>query len=151
MSIINGNYPKDNLGFGEVKSPMEVGNYFVTNKDLCRLGAFCKAAIGTGKLSACLALHVIGFDVTFYLVEQHADGLYTMTKVCHFIVSLSIEHVPASLKNCNKLKNLLNVFETRCIPLSDPYDIESLQIRKRISGSFVDVDMDLEKTIKRKR
>lgn len=60
ISIIKGNYFKCNLGFGEVKSPMEVGKHFAVNKGLFRLGTFCKAAIDADKLNACLALHVIG-------------------------------------------------------------------------------------------
>ncbi|KAG1329243.1 hypothetical protein G6F63_011457 [Rhizopus arrhizus] len=103
ISIIKGNYFKYNLGFGEVKSPMEVGNHIAVNKDLFRLGTFCKAANDADNLNACLALHVIGFDVTFYLLEQQADGLYTMTEVCHFTVPSSIEHIPAYLTNCDNV------------------------------------------------
>lgn len=40
ISIIKCNYPKDNLGFGEAKSPMKTGNHFAVNKDLFRLGTF---------------------------------------------------------------------------------------------------------------
>lgn len=60
ISIIKGDCFKGSLGFGEVKSPLEVGNHFAVNKDLFRLGAFCKAATDADKLSACLALHVTG-------------------------------------------------------------------------------------------
>ncbi|KAJ8660371.1 hypothetical protein O0I10_003828 [Lichtheimia ornata] len=67
ISVLKNSYPYKNVGFGEVKSPFESGNHHAVNKDLYRLGLFCKTAINDAGLRACLALHAVGLKPhTFY-------------------------------------------------------------------------------------
>ncbi|ORX50904.1 hypothetical protein DM01DRAFT_10205 [Hesseltinella vesiculosa] len=74
ISVVQGNRPVASLGFGEVKSPLETGNHFGVNKDLLRLGSFCKDAVDEGNLDGSLAIRCAGFLVIFYLVELQAMG-----------------------------------------------------------------------------
>ncbi|KAG0746432.1 hypothetical protein G6F21_004406 [Rhizopus arrhizus] len=151
ISIMQGSYHLGNLRYGEIKSPLETGNHFGTNIDLLRLGLYCKNAIDDNKLGASLAIHVTGFMVVIYLLQLQADGIYLITKLEHIQFPTSIEDVPAFLTNATKLKNALHVFESQCIPVSDPAAASSAARQKRTTASASDMDMILKNTTCRKR
>ncbi|KAG1144470.1 hypothetical protein G6F37_010494 [Rhizopus arrhizus] len=151
ISIMQGSYHLGNLGYGEIKSPLETGNHFGTNKDLLHLGLYCKNAIDDNKLGASLAIHVTGFMVVIYLLQLQADGIYLMTELEHIRFPTSIEDVPAFLTNATKLKNALHVSESQCIPVSDPAAATSAARQKRTTASTSDMDMILKNTTCHKR
>ncbi|ORY89571.1 hypothetical protein BCR43DRAFT_417211, partial [Syncephalastrum racemosum] len=85
----------EDIGYLEVKSPQEAANHKACNKDLLRLGRFCKQAIEMHNLRASAAIHIVGFLVHFYLMEPQADGLYLLTEIAHLYFPRSVEDMPA--------------------------------------------------------
>ena len=89
--------------------------------------------------------------VVIYLLQLQADGIYLITELEHIQFPTSIEDVPAFLTNATKLKNALHVFESQCIPVSDPAAASSSARQKRTTASTSDMDMILKNTTCRKR
>ncbi|KAI9018105.1 hypothetical protein CLU79DRAFT_866679 [Phycomyces nitens] len=147
ISIITDNHVACNIGFGEVKSELEVKNHRLVNFDLIRLGVFAKNAIDKASLTGTIAIHVVGTHACFYLVQLKADGLYTMTEIASVTVPLSIKDLRGYLAYASELKTILKVFEDNCITVTT----NTFSSRKRSTYTLDELDLLLVKTRDRKR
>ncbi|ORY89573.1 hypothetical protein BCR43DRAFT_448264, partial [Syncephalastrum racemosum] len=137
---------EEEIGYLEVKSPKEAGNHNACNNDLLRLGLFCRQAIEKYRLRACLAIHVVGFFVNFYLMEPQADGLYLFTEIAHHYFPRSVEDLLQFVTSANKLKCVVHVLKTRCI-----IDVNGRNRVNRATPTFADVEAVTATTKDRKR
>ncbi|KAI9482590.1 hypothetical protein BDB00DRAFT_161622 [Zychaea mexicana] len=150
ISTLMDNNFEINIGYGEVKSAAEYDNHYQTNMDLLRLGHFCKDTIDEHKLQASLGIHVVGPNLTYYLMELKADGLYLMEELVTIRMPLCIKDIPAYLASLSQIKNVTHHFYHHC-KQSDASAMIIISKRNRVSPTAENLDHVIEKTIDRKR
>ncbi|CAO3607412.1 unnamed protein product [Cunninghamella blakesleeana] len=151
ISIIEDNYEKASIGYGEVKQQSEASNHHSINKDLIRLGIFSKNSIDINNVKGVLSMHIVGQNITFYLTKLLYDGLYTMIELTNFNLPLSIDDLPGYLTNLDKVKNVLHVFNNECNIMGLEHNIRINKVRSRPSMSTPEFERVIDKKINRKR
>lgn len=74
--------------------------------DLHKLVHYGKDALDAGVKTPILG-QVIGFDITFYLMELEARGVYMMFEVCHVKLPSTIFEVHSYLREMDKMQRLV--------------------------------------------
>ncbi|CAO3620973.1 unnamed protein product [Mucor hiemalis] len=103
-----------NVGFIEVKKQKYRNNDAKTNKDLYKLGVFCKNAIDQNHLLGALGVQVVGTSISFYLTKKQCAGFYIMTEICHLKIPKNLTELPQLIGLVDNLCNLLHDFTTNC-------------------------------------
>ncbi|KAG1168326.1 hypothetical protein G6F70_002080 [Rhizopus microsporus] len=97
----------NSVGYGEAKT--QQGS---CSKSLCldtlRLAIFTKNAIDINKLDGALAFQIHAFNITFYLQQLTAKGIYTFIEIAHFRFPQSLDDLPSLFTMIN-IKNSLGL------------------------------------------
>ncbi|KAI8976807.1 hypothetical protein BDB01DRAFT_727373 [Pilobolus umbonatus] len=133
-----------NVGYGEAKR--EQG---FCRKSLCldtlRLAIFTKNAIDINKLDGALAFQIHAFNITFYLQQLNAKGIYTFVEIAHFRFPQSLDDLPSlfTLVNIRKLLGVSDVFWSRCTMSKRPEVIDERYRKTLVSiESMIDTAQD---------
>lgn len=95
------------VGYGEAKTQQGCCSKLLC-LDTLRLAIFTKNAIDINKLDGALAFQIHGFNITFYLNQVTAKGVYTFKEIAHIHFPQSLEDLP-SLFTLINIKNLLEI------------------------------------------
>ncbi|CAO3703644.1 unnamed protein product [Rhizopus stolonifer] len=95
------------VGYGEAKTRQGCCSKLLC-LDTLRLAIFTKNAIDVNKLDGALAFQIHGLNITFYLNQVTAKGIYTFKEIAHIRFPQSLEDLP-SLFTLINIKNLLEI------------------------------------------
>ncbi|KAI8884141.1 hypothetical protein K501DRAFT_271947 [Backusella circina FSU 941] len=132
------------LGFGEAKIQQGSCSKFLC-LDTLRLAIFTKNAIDVHKLDGALAFQIHGFNVTFYLNQVAAKGIYTFKEIAHVRFLQSLEDLPSffTLINIQKLLMVNHIFWNTCKKSQHPDIIHSRYKETQMSlDAIIDSSQD---------
>ncbi|KAI7903722.1 uncharacterized protein BX663DRAFT_485824 [Cokeromyces recurvatus] len=115
----------NNVGYGEAKTQQGCCSKLLC-LDTLRLAIFTKNAIDVNKLDGALGFQIHGFNITFYLNQVTAKGIYTFKEIAYIRFPQSLEDLP-SLFTLINIKNLLeinHIFWSICKKSQHPEIIE---------------------------
>ncbi|KAG1050142.1 hypothetical protein G6F43_007561 [Rhizopus delemar] len=147
------------IGYGEVKPLTTANNHYLVNWDLVRLGMFGKNTINQNKLRGSLSIHVVAPHIIYYIMQLNADGLYTMTELLRVQCPMSISELSGYVAKFSQVKEVLDVFETHCIPKPNSNNNNNNNNDNNINNESwqrdsllgTDITLILDKTRNRKR
>ncbi|CAO3626379.1 unnamed protein product [Cunninghamella blakesleeana] len=137
-------------GFGEVKSKHFYNKYQSINKDLARVGIFCKNSIDVNNMKGVLGFQAVGRNITFYISKLVSDGVYIMYQLKNFTVPGSVKQICSLLGYLDDLYFILNVFEAHCTQM-EPEVIDVYKNKKRNSLSTPETHRITESSTNNKR
>ncbi|KAG2233534.1 hypothetical protein INT48_007136 [Thamnidium elegans] len=134
----------NSVGYGEAKTRQ--GS---CSKSLCldtlRLAIFTKNAIDINKLDGALAFQIHGFNITFYLQQLTAKGIYTFIEIAHFRFPQSLDDLSSlfTMINIRKLLGVSDVFWSFCRKSKQPDIIEERYRKTLVSlDAMIDTAQD---------
>ncbi|CAO3595732.1 unnamed protein product [Absidia cylindrospora] len=115
------------IGFGEAKVQKGSGSRVSLCLDTLRLAIFTKNAIDVNTLDAAIAFQIHGFNITFYLQQLTAKGIYTFAEIAHFRFPPSLEDLSSfiTLVNIKKMLGISEVFWRLCKKSHQPDVVKS--------------------------
>ncbi|KAG1645846.1 hypothetical protein G6F44_001416 [Rhizopus delemar] len=95
------------VGYGEAKAQQGCYSKLLC-LDMLRLAIFTKNAIDVSKLDGVLGFQIHGFNITFYINQVTAKGIYTFKEIAHIRFPQSLEDLPSFFTLIN-IKSLLEI------------------------------------------
>lgn len=113
------------IGFGEAKTQQGSCSKLLC-LDTLRLAIFTKNAIDINKLDGALVFQIHGFNITFYLQQLTAKGIYTFIEIAHLRFPQSLDDLPSlfTMINIKKLFGVSDAFWSLCRKSKQPGIVE---------------------------
>ncbi|OAC97548.1 hypothetical protein MUCCIDRAFT_116360 [Mucor lusitanicus CBS 277.49] len=93
------------IGFVEVKP--NKSECAKRHEDMIRLAVFCKDALESQKSNNMIAVQVVGFYISFYLLASTDDDYYLMVELYSFETAKYLSQLPHLLSSFDNLKQIM--------------------------------------------
>ncbi|KAI8979874.1 hypothetical protein BDB01DRAFT_725487 [Pilobolus umbonatus] len=95
---------------GEIKGEDKTNDQYLPIVDLMRIALMGKESIDRNYYSGILGIHVVDFQVTFYLNTLFAEGLYILYEICSVTMPRTIQELRPflSVEDMLPIKGILN-------------------------------------------
>lgn len=132
---------------GDVKGEDRINDTHSCLIDLLRIGMLSGGSINQEKYDGIVCVHVVGVQMTFYIVSLMASGVYVMLEICSITLPKDFTEIRSYIANMDDLFPVMQYYN-RCSNTTNKASID-IHCRQMMSSPVFKIITDNGKDRKR--